>query len=100
MQITQSENCRLPLKFRLGQIKTADDNLSKNQKWQSWGNKNTIELITDKNIIGNKDKDNVIIYCMEWEWPYDGDDDAADTYAGENIKEYSLDLKIALEDAQ
>lgn len=99
MQIRQSDNNRLPLRFRLGSIKTVSDCLPKNLKWQTWDKDNMIQLMTDKNTIGNVSSgNNSTIYCMEWEWPYESGNDKQDTMAGIKAEKYALDLKIRLED--
>ena len=39
-------------------------------------------------------------YTLDWEWPYEGGTDAADTEAGEKMaSEYSLGIKITFEEA-
>jgi hypothetical protein len=39
-------------------------------------------------------------YTLDWEWPYEGGVDAADTEAGEKMtSEYSLGIKINFEEA-
>lgn len=101
MQIMQYDSYELPLRFRLGSLKTVSDNLPKNLKWQTWNKDNTIQLVTDKDTIGSMTSgNNSIIYCMEWEWPYESGNDKQDTNAGIKAGQYALDLKIRLEDTK
>ena len=101
MQIMQSDNYELPLRFRLGSIKTVSDSLPNNLKWQTWDKNNTIQLATNQDTIGSiTSGNNTTIYCMEWEWPYESGNDKQDTAAGIKAGKYALDLKIRLEDTK
>jgi hypothetical protein len=55
------------------------------------------ELATAMNYLGGNSVDS---YTLDWEWPYEGGVDAADTEAGEKMtSDYRLDIKINFEEA-
>ena len=53
-----------------------------------------------KTALKNLSSDGVDSYTLDWEWPYEGSVDAADTEAGEKMtSDYRLDIKINFEEA-
>ena len=55
------------------------------------------ELISAMKYLSSNSTDN---YTLDWEWPYEGGTDVADTEAGEKMaSEYSLGIKITFEEA-
>ncbi len=55
------------------------------------------ELVSAMKYLPSDGVDN---YTLDWEWPYEGGVDAADSEAGEKmVSEYSLGIKITFEEA-
>jgi len=53
-----------------------------------------------KTALKNLSSDGIDSYTLDWEWPYEGGVDAADTEAGEKMaSDYRLDIKINFEEA-
>lgn len=79
-------NLRYRLK-REGNYVVGDDDT-----WVSAG-----ELVSAMKYLSSNSTDN---YTLDWEWPYEGGTDVADTEAGEEMtSEYSLGIKITFEEA-
>ena len=53
------------------------------------------ELVSALKLLQN---DKVDSYTLDWNWPYDGGVDAADTNAGKNATDYRLGVKINFEE--
>lgn len=80
-------NMRYRLKRRAGEYIVGDD-----ETWVT-----ASELASGLAYLSGESTDE---YTLDWEWPYEGGTDEADTLAGEEmVSEYSLGIKIGFEEA-